>query len=59
MGHNCIERTAQAVEDIQNAIGEFSEGNPVDLEGKMNEMWASVNLDDKLNDTVFKNLKSY
>ena len=52
------ERTAQAVEDIQNAIGEFSDGNPVDLEGKMNEMWASVNLDDKLNDTVFKNLKA-
>jgi len=52
------EKTAQLVADAENAIGQFSEGNPVDLVGKMDQMWASVNIDKHLNENIFKNLQA-
>lgn len=51
------EKTAQMVMDVEGAIGQFSEGKAVDLVGKMDQLNASVNIDNWLNDNIFPNLK--
>ena len=51
------EKTARMVREVEGAIGSFSEGKTVDLLGKMDQLNASVNIDNWLNDNIFPNLK--
>ena len=51
------EKTADMVKEVEGAIGQFSEGNPVDLVGKMDQLNASVNIDSWLNDNIFPHLE--
>lgn len=51
------EKTANMVREVEAAIGQFQEGKATDLVGKMDQLNASVNIDNWLNDNIFPNLK--